>query len=180
MEYRSLRGDSLSSRHGPVEGARIYLKKELASSAQKLRDSKEMISSLMRENDYLNLSKARAKMAERESATLDEDLSRRVAKLEANVEQLQKDRKVKVDSLAGQIKELVEKFETIAGDAVVKTKAELMAECKVGKVNHWCPDKGIAVWDELKALATAEAGEVEPSVEDGMLVPTSANDAQGK
>ncbi|KAL5831314.1 hypothetical protein ACOSQ4_016668 [Xanthoceras sorbifolium] len=125
-----------------------------------------MISSLWRENDSLKLFEARAKMAKQESATRAEDLSRRIAELEVNIELLQKDRKVEVDSLAGQVKELVERFETIVGDTVVKKKAKLMAEYKEGK--------------ELKALAVVEAGEAEPSVRDEALVSLIADDAQGE
>ncbi|KAL5821586.1 hypothetical protein ACOSQ3_023468 [Xanthoceras sorbifolium] len=142
MEYRSLRGDSLSSSgrcsmlkgYEGVEGDRVEV----------LRDFKEVISFLRRKSDSLKLSEARAKMAEQESAAHVEELGGRVAELVANVEQLQKNRKVEVGSLAEQVDGLVERFETIAGDAVVKIKAELMAEYKEGKVNHWCPDEDIA------------------------------------
>ncbi|KAL5754836.1 hypothetical protein ACOSP7_023056 [Xanthoceras sorbifolium] len=160
MEYRSLRSDSLSSSgrcsmlkgYEGVKGdrvevafeAQLYLKKELASNAWKLRDFKEVISFLRRKSDSLKLSEARAKMAEQESAAHVEELGGRVAELVANVEQLQKNRKVEVGSLAEQVEGLVERFETIAGDAVVKIKAELMAEYKEGKVDHWCPDEDIA------------------------------------
>ncbi|KAL5833068.1 hypothetical protein ACOSQ3_016742 [Xanthoceras sorbifolium] len=129
-----------------------------------------MISSLWRENVSLKLFEARAKMAKQESAT----------QLEVNIEQLQKDRKVEVDSSAGQVKKLVERLETIVGDTVVKKKAKLMAEHKEGKVDHWCPDEAIAAWEELKALAVVEAGEAEPSVRDEALVSLIADDVQGE
>ncbi|KAL5767655.1 hypothetical protein ACOSQ2_014438 [Xanthoceras sorbifolium] len=86
--------------------AQLYLKKKLVSSARKLRDFKEVISSLRRENEFLTLSKSRAKMAKQENAACVEEL------------------------------ELVERLETIAGDAVVNTKAKLMAEYKEGKVDY--------------------------------------------
>ncbi|KAL5770098.1 hypothetical protein ACOSP7_014252 [Xanthoceras sorbifolium] len=55
--------------------AQLYLKKKLVSSARKLRDFKEVISSLRRENEFLKLSESRAKMAKQENATCVEELA---------------------------------------------------------------------------------------------------------
>ncbi|KAL5794231.1 hypothetical protein ACOSP7_002825 [Xanthoceras sorbifolium] len=56
-------------------------------------------------------------------------------------------------------------------------KAELMAKYKVGKVEHWCPNEAIAVWEELEALVAAE-GEVKPSGGDGVILSLINDDAQ--
>ncbi|KAL5738401.1 hypothetical protein ACOSP7_031162 [Xanthoceras sorbifolium] len=137
------------------------------SSARKLRDFKETNFSLKRENNSLKLSKTRAKMVEQERPTRVEGLSLHITELKANIEQLQRDPKVEVDSL-----------EIIAGDMVAKTKAELIVEYKEGKVNRWRLDKEIVAWEELKALIAAEEGEVEPTVGDGAMVLLTADEEQ--
>ncbi|KAL5776757.1 hypothetical protein ACOSP7_009683 [Xanthoceras sorbifolium] len=88
------------------------------------------------------------------------------------------EQKAEIDNLLKQVSVLMEKCETIFGDAVVQTKVELIKEYKEGKVEHWNPEKDFAVWEEIQALTAAEAGEVEGVVGEGDVMPSTVNDAQ--
>ncbi|KAL5752334.1 hypothetical protein ACOSQ2_022841 [Xanthoceras sorbifolium] len=71
------------------------------------------------------------------------------------------------------------KMEEQESAACVEELSRCVAELEAnGKVDHWRPDEDIAAWEELKALAATEAGEVEPSIGDGALVSLTAHDAQ--
>ncbi|KAL5779411.1 hypothetical protein ACOSQ2_010148 [Xanthoceras sorbifolium] len=86
--------------------------------------------------------------------------------------------KAELDNLFGQGSASIEKVETIVGDAVIKTKAELVKEYKEGKVDQLNSDEAIAAWAELEALAAAEASEVEANVGDKALVESTVEDAR--
>ncbi|KAL5823573.1 hypothetical protein ACOSQ4_021473 [Xanthoceras sorbifolium] len=65
---------------------------------------------------------------------------------------------------------LFEKVETIAGNAIVKTKTELILEYNEGRTDQWCANEAISTWEELQALAAAKGKEVKPSVNARVVV----------
>ncbi|KAL5756782.1 hypothetical protein ACOSP7_021215 [Xanthoceras sorbifolium] len=73
---------------------------------------------------------------------------------------------------------LFEKVETIAGNAIVKTKTELILEYNEGRTDQWCANEAISTWEELQALAAAKGKEVKPSVDARVVVSSTAEDTQ--
>ncbi|KAL5775719.1 hypothetical protein ACOSP7_013276 [Xanthoceras sorbifolium] len=142
-----------------------------------MMEFKKSNNSLRKENDSLKLAELRKKKTERENLMRMEELKKWVAKLLANEDRLQTEHKAEMDNLVEQMGALMEKVETIASDAVVKTKAELMKEYIEGRVDYWRLEGDIIAWEELKALAVAEEAEVSVSGGDGAWVPSSVDDA---
>ncbi|KAL5742164.1 hypothetical protein ACOSP7_028896 [Xanthoceras sorbifolium] len=85
--------------------------------------------------------------------------------------------KAELDNLVQQMSILMEKVETITGDAVIKTRAEIMQQYNDGKVNQWQPDEAITAWAELEALAVAEEAKIEAPIGDDVLVSSPVDDA---
>ncbi|KAL5787433.1 hypothetical protein ACOSP7_004382 [Xanthoceras sorbifolium] len=142
-----------------------------------MKEFKELNNTLRKDNDSLKIVELKKNKVERESQTKMEELEKMVAKLQANKDRLRIEHRAELDNLFGQVNSMMEKMETIAGDAVVKTKAKIMQQYKDGKVNQWRPDEAIAAWEELKALAAAEEADVKAAVGSGGLVPSPAEDA---
>ncbi|KAL5789788.1 hypothetical protein ACOSQ2_004676 [Xanthoceras sorbifolium] len=142
-----------------------------------MKEFKELNNTLRKDNDSLKIVELKKNKVERESQTKMEELEKMVAKLQENKDRLRIEHRAELDNLFGQVNSMMEKMETIAGDAVVKTKAKIMQQYKDGKVNQWRPDEAIAAWEELKALATAEEADVKAAVGSGGLVPSPAEDA---
>ncbi|KAL5857073.1 hypothetical protein ACOSQ3_004531 [Xanthoceras sorbifolium] len=142
-----------------------------------MKEFKELNNTLRKDNDSLKIVELKKNKVERESQTKMKELEKMVAKLQANKDRLRIEHRAELDNLFGQVNSMMEKMETIAGDAVVKTKAKIMQQYKDWRVNQWWPDEAIAAWEELKALAAAEEADVKAAVGSGGLVPSPAEDA---
>ena len=73
--------------------------------------------------------------------------------------------------LRAELEAAEEKFQTIAVDAVLSARAELMAEYKRGEHSSWDPDEEIRVWEKRAAvLAGGEEASVEEDEEEAPAV----------
>ncbi|KAL5756482.1 hypothetical protein ACOSQ2_021228 [Xanthoceras sorbifolium] len=123
-----------------------------------------------KEKYSLKLAKLNKKKAEHKIQAKMKGLENKVAELQANEDRLWTEHKAELDNLVEHVSVLIEKVETIADDAVVKTKTELMKEYKEGKFDQRRPDETIVTLEKLKALAAAEETKVEAPVRDRSLV----------
>lgn len=72
-----------------------------------------------------------------------------------------KEQATQYESAQLEIKTLTDQLETIAVDAMIKTRAQLMADFKAGKSSEWNPDEAIEMWQDMEAeAAAAHCGEV--------------------
>ena len=120
---------------------------------------------LKKKNEEL---KSRNKELVADNSTLVE----RSAELSAKVEGVQGEltgEKAVSAGLRAELEEAAEKVQTIAVDAVLSARAELMGEFKRGEHSSWDPDEEIETWRKREAvLAGAEsASDAEASEEEG-------------
>ncbi|KAL5810524.1 hypothetical protein ACOSQ4_027092 [Xanthoceras sorbifolium] len=83
--------------------------------------------------------------------------------------------KGELDKLVEQVGVLMKKVETMAGDTVVRTEAELIKEYKEGKIDQWNPNEAMVAWAELQALAAGDEAKVEG---EGAMVQPIIEDAR--
>ena len=110
---------------------------ELASQLEELRSRNEELSS-----NHVSLVEENAKM---------------ISQLDDLKEELVKEKTMSAD-LKSELEMAALKVQTIAVDAMLSARAELMTEFKMGKHSSWNPDEEIQTWE--KRAAVLAGGEV--------------------
>ena len=128
--------------------------------------------------DELKKRNEELKSRNKELVTDNSTLVERSAELSAKVEGVQDElngEKAVSAGLRAELEEAAEKVQTIAVDAVLSARAELMGEFKRGEHSSWDPDEEIEIWRKREAvLAGVEsASDGEASEDEGAPVVES-------
>ncbi|KAL5746773.1 hypothetical protein ACOSQ2_024070 [Xanthoceras sorbifolium] len=145
------RDDDISS--SDMFQVQLYMKNELVSSAKKVRDLRSSNGKLPANTEARHVADAEAAKAWATGYEL--------ARLRDDFEENERELKAK----EREYDELFERIDSIACDAVLQTRAELMKEFKEGKAATWDPDAEIQAWEDVRQ---AEAAGHETSSDRGL------------
>ena len=108
-------------------------------------------------------------------ASMVEENAKTISQLDDLKEELVKEKAVS-SSLMSELETATLKVQTIAVDAMLSTRVELMGEFKRGEHLSWNPDEEIQTWE--KRVAVLAGGEVSDDEEEEMSAPVVGSSRQ--
>ncbi|KAL5820671.1 hypothetical protein ACOSQ3_022553 [Xanthoceras sorbifolium] len=119
----------------------LYMKNELVSSTKKVRDLRSS-----NEMDQLKVANTEARHLADAEAAKAWATGYELGRLKDDFDEKERELKAK----EREYDELFERVDSVACDAVLQTRAELMKEFKEGKAATWDPDAKIQAWENVR------------------------------